>query len=142
MKKLETEIRKHGHTLRQLWRNENTAIYQYHGGFEVILIKKRKAGEVFGKPVQAREAYPCDAEWGRLGITRPASDSLEYLKKRAEHAFKTGSFATYLVSRGASKEATNESGQKQKAARHVQAARREVKASTTPTKENYGRRQR
>ena len=84
MKPLDTEIYKHGRTMRQVWRDEHTAIYEYFGGFEVIVIKKMPATEAFGKKYLPRELYPSDEEWGDLAITRPDTDSLEYLKKRAK----------------------------------------------------------
>jgi hypothetical protein len=89
MKALATEFKKHGRILRQVWRDENTAIYEYHGGYEVIVIKKTKAGIVMGKEYPDREVYPADGDWGTKAITRPASDSLDYLKKRARELYRS-----------------------------------------------------
>jgi hypothetical protein len=84
---LPAEIRKHHRTMRQVWRDENTAIYEYFGGFEVIVIVKAPAEQKFGRDYPARELYPGDEDWGTLAITRPESDSLEYRKKRAHELY-------------------------------------------------------
>ena len=81
---LPRSMTKHGHDLFQVWRNRDSAIYRYRGGFEVIRIKKRAASEVFGRKYPPREVYPSDSEWGFWAITRPGTDKLEYLKLRAK----------------------------------------------------------
>jgi len=80
---LPAEVRKHRRTMLQVWRDEYTAIYEYLGGYEVIVIIKAPAEQKFGEDYPARELYPGDEDWGTLAITRPETDSLEYLKKRA-----------------------------------------------------------
>jgi|SRR5262245_7150597 len=83
MTPLPSEVRKYGRIMRQVWRDEHTAIYEYFGGYEVIVIKKMPETEAFGKQYPPREVYPSEEDWGSLAITRPATDSLEYLKERA-----------------------------------------------------------
>jgi hypothetical protein len=85
---LPTEVRKHRRTMKQVWRDEHTAIYEYFGGYEVIVVKKRPPETILGRSYPAREGYPSDEEWGTLAITRPESDSLEYLKRRAKDLYE------------------------------------------------------
>jgi len=104
---LPIEIRKHGHVLQQVWRDQHSAIYHWKGGYEIILIQEVPAREIFGRKIKAHEAYPSDSQWGRLAISRPNSDSLDYLKMRIRHALKAGSFAPYYVEHGASDESVS-----------------------------------
>lgn len=59
----------------QIRREGNVAIYQLDepdwpsSAFEVIIIQHRPAGEVFGKEVPEREAYPGSEMWGKAGWT-------------------------------------------------------------------------
>ncbi len=70
-------------TLKQVWREGDRAIYEYHGGFEVIHIKTAPAQTIYGRDYPEREVYPTDNDWGTYAITRPASDELGYLRERA-----------------------------------------------------------
>jgi hypothetical protein len=83
MKKLPVEVHRHGHVMRQIWRDRLTAIYRYPGGHEVIVIKQAPAQMIMGKPYPAREVYPNDDDWGVWSVTRPATDSLASLRERA-----------------------------------------------------------
>jgi len=96
MKLLDTQVKRHGHTLDQVWRDERSAIYRWRGGYELILIKIFPA-QTFpsGKSYPEREVYPIDKDWGSLAITRPNSDELEYLQKRCRDAQEKGSFAAW-----------------------------------------------
>ena len=87
MEKLKTVLKKEGHLLRQVWRDNDTAIYSYNGGYEVIVIKKLEPKTIFGREYPAREGYPSGEDWGSLAITRPESDSLNSLKERAKELF-------------------------------------------------------
>jgi hypothetical protein len=71
--------------MRQVWRDEHTAIYRCSdiGDFEVIVIKKERAKTIFGRSYPAREWYPFSEDWGTLAKTRSATDSLLDLKKLA-----------------------------------------------------------
>jgi hypothetical protein len=69
--------------MRQVWRDDDSAIYEYFGGYEVIAIKKAPAQTIMGRSYPSREVYPSDGEWGTLAITRPSTDSMAYLKRRA-----------------------------------------------------------
>lgn len=74
--------------MKQVWRDKDTAIYAYPGGYEVIVVKKAPAEFKFGKNYPAREVYPGNEEWGRLAATRPGSDSMPELKARAKALFE------------------------------------------------------
>jgi hypothetical protein len=76
MQELKTEIKiSKDRTLKQLKREGMVAIYELFGpgnilyGYEVIRIKIREAGEVFGTHYPVREIYPASEEWGRYGWT-------------------------------------------------------------------------
>lgn len=59
-------------TLTQIRRNGRIALYGLCGangllyGYELIIIKTRKAEEVFGKGYPIREVYPANEDWGRF----------------------------------------------------------------------------
>jgi hypothetical protein len=65
-----------GHHYRQVWRDENCAVYEQRGhydqllGYEAIVIKHQKAKELFGRHYPAKELYPVSEDWGRLAVTK------------------------------------------------------------------------
>ena len=74
-------VQNSGHHFRQVWRNEDAAVYEQKGdrriviGYEAITIKKRPEEMKFGKLCPARELYPCAEDWGKIAVTRRALES-------------------------------------------------------------------
>jgi hypothetical protein len=63
-----------GFTLTKLKRDGDVALYEQRAPsgskrYETVVIRRREASEVFGKPVSAREAYPGSSDWGSCGWT-------------------------------------------------------------------------
>ena len=86
MQKLPTEINRGDFIYRQLRREGKYAIYEQilkdvvcampgesdkniTTGYEVIIIRRRKEMNAFGKTYPAREIYPSRGEWGKFGFT-------------------------------------------------------------------------
>jgi hypothetical protein len=73
MEKLATEFKVQNRTLKQIKRKGDVALYELYGangmlyGFELIIIKIRKAREAFGKFYPEHETYPASEDWGSLG---------------------------------------------------------------------------
>jgi hypothetical protein len=80
MELLASELKVQNRTLRQLERDGRVALYALYGangllyGFEVVLIRVRKAGEVFGKAYPEREVYPSSEDWGTLAWSYGRTD--------------------------------------------------------------------
>ena len=87
-----------GHHYRQVWRDENAAVYEQRNGFgafigyEAIAIKRADPCHVFGKDYPAREIYPWAEDWGRLAISTSdldrAMDSAKHFSQRAKQSRK------------------------------------------------------
>ncbi len=77
MVKIETEISRGGFHFKQLVRKGRFAIYaktmqnleRSPAGFEVVVIQKREATEMFGISYPPRELYPSSGDWGTNGFT-------------------------------------------------------------------------
>lgn len=73
MTPLGTELRVQNRTLKQIKRQGQAALYELYGaqgmlyGFELIIIRVRKAEEAFGKSYPEREVFPPSESWGTLG---------------------------------------------------------------------------
>jgi hypothetical protein len=90
MEALETKLRVQNRTLKQIKRQGQVALYALCGpqgslyGYELIVVKIRKAGKVFGKSYPEREAYPSNEDWGSLAWSYGRNQ-----QKEALEAFET-----------------------------------------------------
>ena len=72
MEPLPTLLRVQNRTLKQIKRQGQAALYALSGmhgalyGYELVIIRIRKAEEVFGKFYPERETYPPSEAWGVL----------------------------------------------------------------------------
>jgi hypothetical protein len=102
MERLATELKVQNRTLKQIRRYGQVALYELYGphgslyGFELIVVKIRKAEESFGNFYPQRETYPTNEEWGSFGwsyheksremavseFTRMANATLQYPSNR------------------------------------------------------------
>lgn len=66
---LPLEFNRHGHTYKQLERNDRAAIYSVSGaGFELVRIRTAKESKLPGGAIAPfREVYPSDEEFGVHG---------------------------------------------------------------------------
>ena len=79
MKTLDTNLRRHGFRLSQVWREGNLAIYRQHidgknDRFEVVTIREQQARSFTDKTGKvnsfgASEVYPSDTDWGTRAWT-------------------------------------------------------------------------
>ncbi len=71
MKLLPKDLRHDGFDLHQIYRDGIIAIYRQIKGriesYEVIRIKEVKEKMLFGRKIDAHEAYPASEEWGERG---------------------------------------------------------------------------
>jgi hypothetical protein len=80
VEQLATEFKAQNRTLKQIKRNGMVALYELYGaqgllyGFEVAVIRVRKAHEAFGRQFPEMEGYPLNEEWGTYGFSYSASD--------------------------------------------------------------------
>jgi hypothetical protein len=80
MQVLALELRVQNRTLRQVKRDGSIAIYELRNsgglllGYEVVVIRIRKAHEAFGKQFPDMERYPINEEWGTYGWSYQALD--------------------------------------------------------------------
>ncbi len=90
MKTLETELRIHGRTLRQLKRQGRVAMYEVLNagavliGYEVVIVQIRPEEIFSGRSYPEREVLPRDSEWGFFGWSFQARD-LKGAQKRFAH---------------------------------------------------------
>lgn len=89
MKTLKTEFEKRGFQYRQIWRDENYAIYsqtKYRTHYEVIKIRVCEDRILDGREIEGGEIYPGDKKWGVDGFTllteSAAFDKVGVLKER------------------------------------------------------------
>ena len=90
MRILKTEFDKRGYHFRQIWRDEEYAIYeQTKNGtvhYETIKILIGKDREMAGVEIEGGEMYPSDKQWVTYGFTlftrEQAFDKVEELKLR------------------------------------------------------------
>lgn len=86
MKLLQTEFRKNGYDYKQVWRDEDYAIYtQSSNGFlayEVFEIKKNKEREMWGQTFEESESVPPSTEWGRKAFTCGNIERCHFLVSR------------------------------------------------------------
>jgi len=75
-KPLPKEFRRGGFDYRQIYRQDDFAIYrqtwkgnEYSAAFEVIRIRRRDGFQIGGKFVEPAEAYPNSEAWGVDGFT-------------------------------------------------------------------------
>jgi hypothetical protein len=95
VKTLETGLRVQNRTLCQVKREGNVAIYEQGiHGFEVIVIRVRKAHEAFGKHFPDMEYYPGNEQWGEYGWTYNAADRAGAEKRFARLLPKWGANST------------------------------------------------
>jgi hypothetical protein len=79
MKLLDTEFEYTGHTLRQIWREHDVAVFERSRSpkhepheLELVIIKIEPEGKTpTGSIVPEREAYPSASRWGTLGWSFP-----------------------------------------------------------------------
>jgi hypothetical protein len=80
METLKTELHVQDRTLKQIKHQGSVALYELHGpqgilyGLEVIVIRIRRAEELFGRSYPQREVYPSNEEWGTYGWSYQATD--------------------------------------------------------------------
>jgi hypothetical protein len=90
METLKTELQVQNRTLKQIKRQGSVALYELYGpqgqlyGFEVVVVRIRRAEELFGRRYPERETYPGNEDWGTYGWSYLASD-LPGAQKRFEH---------------------------------------------------------
>ncbi len=98
MKQLETTISKNGFLYQQRIRNEHAAVYQQfedgvHVAYEVGIIKKVETKEVFGKVIEAHEAYWGNEDFGKIAWTchtlESAMNKYQIATERAVEQLKT-----------------------------------------------------
>ena len=96
MKALETEIKVQDRTLRQLKRAGMVALYDLGSegdmliGYEVAVIRVRRAEEAFGKSYPEREVYPGNEDWGMYGWSYQALDLAGAQKRFDSLLYKWG----------------------------------------------------
>lgn len=95
MQQLPLTYRKNGYDYKQVFRDDNTAIYEQHSegkliAFEVFEIVVQKEGEVFGKAQPEREKVPSTEQWGSKAFTvhslQAAIEKRDVIKKNIEAA--------------------------------------------------------
>ena len=74
MTELETTLSKNGFLYQQRIRNEHAAVYQQfedgvHVAYEVGIVKKVETKEVFGKVIEAHEAFWGNEDFGKIAWT-------------------------------------------------------------------------
>jgi hypothetical protein len=76
METLATEFRKYGYTYRQTERQGDVAVYEQRDedtdefvAYEVFIVQKHEAREVFGKNYGAKELPPGSEMWGKEAYT-------------------------------------------------------------------------
>lgn len=88
MQMLPTELKVQNRTLKQIKRQGKVALYELYGanemlyGFEVIVVKIRKAEHSFGKDYPEREVYPSNEDWGSFAWSYGRND-----REMAERTF-------------------------------------------------------
>ena len=93
MKQLESNYKKYGYNFRQIEREGDIAIYEQSDpetgkvyAFEIFIIQKNEASEIFGNSVEARESVPSTEKWGKEAFTtwtlKEALDKKNILKNR------------------------------------------------------------
>ncbi len=66
-------FRKHDSDFTMIARQSDVAMFARKSAtmtafeYEVVIVKRRKAREVFGESIPAQESMPSDSEWGKLG---------------------------------------------------------------------------
>ena len=80
METLKTEVQVQNLPLKQIKRRGSVALYELSGprgvhyGFEVVVIRIRRAEELFGRCYPERETYPGNEDWGTCGWSYLVSD--------------------------------------------------------------------
>lgn len=76
MKILELQFKKNGYDHRQIFRQDDIAIYETATpesgrviGYEVFIIQKNKSRVIAGRQIDANESTPSNEQWGKFGWT-------------------------------------------------------------------------
>ncbi|HMT75797.1 MAG TPA: hypothetical protein PKA77_17115 [Chitinophagaceae bacterium] len=76
MKILELQYKKNGYDHRQIFRQDDIAIYETTTpesgrviGYEVFIIQKNKSRVIAGQQIAASESTPSNEQWGKSGWT-------------------------------------------------------------------------
>ena len=89
--KIRTKFKKYGDTHMQVYRDGDWAIYECVSPtnrvrYEVVIIKRRDACNVYGRLYPPMEVYPASEQWGAYGwtILGTEDDAVAFLKKKRE----------------------------------------------------------